>query len=47
MDEAARRATLADIAALFDEVAAPAEDDPGRRIVAMPYVTRCFRARRV
>ena len=46
MDEAARRATLADIDALFDEVAAPAEGDPGRRIVAMPYVTRCFRARR-
>ena len=46
MDEAARRATLGDIDVLFDDVATPAEDDPTRPIVTMPYVTRCFRARR-
>ena len=46
MDEAARRATLAEIDALFHAVAAPAGGDPGRRVLAMPYVTRCFRARR-
>ncbi len=46
MDETARGATLDDIDALFDDVARRAPGDPTRPIVAMPYVTRCFRARR-
>ncbi len=46
MDEAARRVTLADIDALFDAVATPTAGDPARRVVTMPYVTRCFRAQR-
>ena len=44
MSEAEQHALLEEVRALFDEVASASHGDPDRREVAVPYVTRCFRA---
>ena len=46
MPEPGRRATLAAIRALFDEVAGASRADPARRAITLPYRTRSFRTTR-
>ena len=46
MTESRRADVLAEVRALFEEVARPSLDEEARSEIAIPYLTRCFRTRR-